>query len=62
MLIFLHGAGGREDLPENVKGFGCFAAARQYTLTARADALFTLTLPTPRPVGEYIRRRPIITE
>jgi predicted nucleotidyltransferase len=38
------------------------AAARQYTLTARADALFTLTLPTPRPVGEYIRRRPIITE
>lgn len=36
----------------------CEAAARQYALTARADALFTLTLPTPRPAGEYVRRKP----
>lgn len=34
LIIFLHGAGGREDPVEKVMNFGCFAAAERFDLDA----------------------------
>ena len=34
LIIFLHGAGGRDEPSENVKGFGCFGAAERFDLDA----------------------------
>lgn len=35
-------------------------AERQFTLSERADAIFTLALPTPSENGEYLLRSPVI--
>lgn len=36
------------------------ADARQYALSLAADALFTLAMPTPRPMGTFVRQSAII--
>lgn len=39
---------------------GKAVSPRAFELTAAADALFTLTLPAPRPAGDFLRKNPVI--
>lgn len=39
---------------------GKTVAPRAFELTLAADALYTLTLPSPRPAGDFLRKNPVI--
>ncbi len=47
--------------PADAKSLG-EAAERQFALSEKADALFTLSRPTPTENGEYIARSPVYVE